>query len=78
MVVDIGTAPVDIMPSAAGTSVEIVAGHYYAVRTMDNNFGMIYVSLVDANDNGRVDVTTWVSSLPGSRIIGLVAKPDPP
>ena len=78
MVVDLGTAPVDLLPFAAGGSVEIIVRHYYAVRTQDNDHGMIYVSAVDESHNGRVDLKTWNTSLPGSRVIGLVTVPDPP
>ena len=78
---DLGSASVDLMPIAQTTLAEIIIGHYYTVRNWDTDplhYGMIYVSAVDANDNGRVDVRTWTSSLPGSRIIGLISDPDPP
>ena len=68
----------DRMTETIGTSAEIIVGHYYAVRTQDNDHGMIYVSAVDENDNGRVDLKTWNTSLPSSRVIGLVPLPDPP
>ena len=68
MVEEIGTAPVDIIPFVASTSTsaEIIVGHYYAVWTQDNDYGMIYVEAVDANDRGRVNLTTWNTTVPGS------------
>ena len=80
MVEEIGTAPVDIIPFVASTntSAEMIVGHYYAVWTQDNDYGMIYVEAVDANDRGRVNLTTWNTTVPGSRFIGLVTDPNPP